>query len=479
MNLKSGLSRIWPAPSRLSRRNRPRLAFEALEERRVLSAVSIPVDLVGEFSGQVVAPVNIDDATDVRAVEIEISYDTELLDTDSDSITAGAAWPTGSAEVIANVDDDAGTITVWVFAAEGLDSGSGSLLDIEFTVSSDALVGDSTEIDLEEVVINDGEVTVDPEPQSGVDSSDGQITFIATQSDPDTSGTASLSGYVYIDRDGDGIRDDGECGVPGVEIVLTGSDLSGNAVELNALTQGDGSYSFDGLAAGTYKLTERQPTAMDDGQDSTTASEATLADDDISNIILESGDVSTENNFGEAGLFTEYISINMFFASSPPVEECILETVAQAEELAGHANLADCIRNGDITFQNTAPSASGDTYSVAEGNVLTVDAASGVLANDEDVDGDLLTAKIVDLPSYGTIDFSSDGAFSYTPNDDFTDTDSFTYLADDGADTSEEATVLLTIRSASDDSSEDGEAYSLAVDAAMAMLASDADDESV
>lgn len=202
-------------------------------------------------------PVDIDDATDVRGVEIEINYDTELLDTDSDRITAGAVWSAGSAQVVASVDDEAGTIVVWVFAAEGLDSGSGSLLDIEFTVSSDVVVGNSTAIDLAEVVINDGEIPVYPEPKSGDDSADGLITLIASPSDSDTSDSGGLAGYVYLDSDSDGIRDDGECGIPGAQITLTGSDLSGNALDLIALTQGDGSYSFDGLVAGTYQLRER------------------------------------------------------------------------------------------------------------------------------------------------------------------------------------------------------------------------------
>ncbi len=153
------------------------LALEPLETRRVLSTVSIPVDLTAEPSEQVVVPVQIDDAEDIRGVEIEINYDTELLDTDNASISVGSVWPAGSAQVIANVDDGAGKIVVWVFAAEELDSGSGSLVEVEFAVSSDAVVGSSTEIDLTEVEINEDEITLDPQSQAGEDSTDGLITF--------------------------------------------------------------------------------------------------------------------------------------------------------------------------------------------------------------------------------------------------------------------------------------------------------------
>ena len=51
---------------------RRRLAFESLESRRVLSAVSIPVDLTGQPSEEVLVPVEIDDAEGVRAAEIHI-----------------------------------------------------------------------------------------------------------------------------------------------------------------------------------------------------------------------------------------------------------------------------------------------------------------------------------------------------------------------------------------------------------------------
>ena len=163
---------------------------------------------------------------------------------------------------------------------------------------------DSPTITIDDATVNnDGEITVDPEPQPGEDSTDGRITLIAPQSDPDISDSGGLTGFAYLDGDGDGdwIRDDGECGITGAQITLTGSGLSGNALDLIALTQGDGSCSFDGLTAGTYQLTERQPAAMSDGQDSTTASGATVSDDTIMDIVLESGAVSTGNNFGEAG----------------------------------------------------------------------------------------------------------------------------------------------------------------------------------
>ncbi len=57
-------------------------------------------------------------------------------------------------------------------------------------------------------------------------------------------------------------------------------------------------------------------------------------------------------------------------------------------------------------------------------------------------------------PSDGLFTLNGDGTFSYTPNPGFLGTDSFTYCATDGTDTSVPATVTIHVNSipvASDD----------------------------
>ena len=63
------------------RKNR-RLRFESLESRRLLTSVDIPVDLMGQVLEQVSTPVNIDDATGVRAAEIRVTYDSNIVEID-------------------------------------------------------------------------------------------------------------------------------------------------------------------------------------------------------------------------------------------------------------------------------------------------------------------------------------------------------------------------------------------------------------
>ena len=95
---------------------------------------------------------------------------------------------------------------------------------------------------------------------------------------------------------------------------------------------------------------------------------------------------------------------------------------------------------------NHAPIAADDSYSVSEDGVLLVD-ASGVLANDADVEGDPLTAVLVDGPLQGALTLGKDGSFEYTPNPDFNGSDSFTYVPNDGQADGSLATVSITVES--------------------------------
>ena len=62
-----------------------------------------------------------------------------------------------------------------------------------------------------------------------------------------------------------GCRDSGESGLQGVVVALTGTDYLGAAVNLTAVTDFAGLYRFARLKAGTYTVTETQPTGGSTG----------------------------------------------------------------------------------------------------------------------------------------------------------------------------------------------------------------------
>ena len=127
-----------------------------------------------------------------------------------------------------------------------------------------------------------------------------------------------------------------------------------------------------------------------------------------------------------------------------------------------------------------APVAVNDTgYTVDEDGTLNV-AASGVLTNDSDADGDTLTTVLVNGPANGALTLNADGSFTYTPDDDYNGSDSFTYRANDGAANSNTATVSITVNSVNDAAIAVGDGYTIDQDmtlniAAAGVLSNDSD----
>ena len=108
----------------------------------------------------------------------------------------------------------------------------------------------------------------------------------------------TISGTVFQDDNNDGVQSAGEVGIAGVAVVLTGTDVYGDPVNVTVLTDANGFYSFDGLTAGTYTVTQIQPGGFDDGIDSGDPS-FTVGNDVLSNIQLGFGQVFADNTFGE------------------------------------------------------------------------------------------------------------------------------------------------------------------------------------
>ncbi|TLM73962.1 MAG: tandem-95 repeat protein, partial [Actinobacteria bacterium] len=130
----------------------------------------------------------------------------------------------------------------------------------------------------------------------------------------------------------------------------------------------------------------------------------------------------------------------------------------QADDGADLSNVATV----DITVDavNDAPVAADDAYSTDEDTPLVI-AALGVLGNDTDVEGDPLSAFVVDLPAHGTLTLDADGGFTYVPDADWNGSDSFTYHANDGTVDSNLATVDITVDPVNDAPVAADDAYSV------------------
>ncbi len=106
-----------------------------------------------------------------------------------------------------------------------------------------------------------------------------------------------------------------------------------------------------------------------------------------------------------------------------------------------------------VNAGNVKPIAVNDAYNTAvEDTTLTIPAATGVVVNDTDADGDAISAILVNDVAHGTLTLNSDGSFVYTPAANYNGTDTFTYKAKDTSNnfSTTNATVTITIAPVND-----------------------------
>jgi hypothetical protein len=165
-------------------------------------------------------------------------------------------------------------------------------------------------------------------------------------------GTASLGGWVYIDRNNDGhLAFSNE---PNPEFVIGDVSIGlfskvGNVETLlsTILTDQYGRYLFDNLTAGTYVLRQTQPVEFVDGKDtlgqlfswvggpiSAGASAGTAANDAFLDIVLKPDVQAEYYTFGELGLKAGYASKRYLLASAPPMNTAVPEPASMSLILA-------------------------------------------------------------------------------------------------------------------------------------------------
>ena len=108
-----------------------------------------------------------------------------------------------------------------------------------------------------------------------------------------------LSGFTYVDADGDGTVGVTETGISSVAISLDGVDFNGSDVSLETETDSYGFYEFRGLAPGSYTVTQTHPEAFINGESNVGEFGGTASDNTIANISLGAGEKGLGYSFGE------------------------------------------------------------------------------------------------------------------------------------------------------------------------------------
>lgn len=157
----------------------------------------------------------------------------------------------------------------------------------------------------------------------------GVDTFTYTVTDGEFSDTATVSvtvvdpnaaisvfaGVVYLDSNNDGEQGEGEPGIAGVKINLTGMDDDGNVVVREAITGDDGSYRFEELPRGTFTISEEQPVFLLDGVETPAEDSVSDGNDSFTLTVGASAVISEGNRFAERGLAPQFAMLNAFSSS--------------------------------------------------------------------------------------------------------------------------------------------------------------------
>ncbi|WP_254509284.1 cohesin domain-containing protein [Anatilimnocola floriformis] len=378
-----------------------RLSFESFETRCLLAVVDIPDDLQGVPQQQVASPVNIDNAAGIRAAEIRLKYDPTVLDISDSQIVKGSVWGSdANVQVVANIDAVNGVIAVFISGADGLPSGSGSLVNFNFTVKAGATVGSTTTLDLTTVRLNEGAIVVNPAPQAGADATDGVITIGGS-----SGGSGNISGRVYADVNLNNLADTTE-GIPGVTITLINTATN---EQTQVVTSATGEFQFTNLAAGSYRIQQKQPAAFING-----------GVNELS-VTITAAQSLTDQNFRELGLKPEYVYNRLFTSLVMPVgstawTDTVTTIVAEAE-----AGIVRALRvtppassaassTSDTSTSLTTTTTTNDVDANADSSSSAGESVETVMANNAPLSAGEATADSADAALLATVDSLNDSA---------------------------------------------------------------------
>jgi VCBS repeat-containing protein len=433
--------------------------------------------------------------------------------------------PVADADRALVVTEDSGNTALSVAAPTDMD---GDSLTITVTSVPDAAIGRLYLSDGITVVANGAVLTV------------AQLTSLLFRPEPNANGTAGAFSYQLTDGRGGSTSqtislavtpvndppaagddvyatdEDVPLGVPAVTGLLLGdSDIDGDALTVTGFTQplngtvvvlADGSFTYNPNP--DYNGTDTFTYTISDGNGGSATGTVTVAVNPVNDppvavadgyAVAEDGALIVPSALGVGANDSDVEGDTLIFAvdTSPANGAVTLDadgSFSYAPNAGfngtdsftytasdGNGGTATATVTIDVVPVNDPPSAADDGYNVTEDQALVLPAFLGVLANDNDADGDPLTAAVVTGASNGTVTLNPDGSFVYTPDTNFSGTDSFVYQVSDGNGGTDSATVVLNVSAlnttpvAADDAFATDEDSPLTVPAGGGVLANDSD----
>ena len=404
------------------------------------ATVSINVGAVND------APTAVDDPDFTTAEDTPV--DIPVLDNDSDldgtldptTVTIVDAPDSGTTDI----DPDTGVVTYTPDPDfSGTDTFTYTVLDNDGAVSNEATVS------INVGAVNDAPTAVDDPDFTTAE--DTPVDIPVLDNDSDLDGTLDPTTVTIVDAPDSGTTDiDPDTGV----VTYTPDpDFSGTDTFTYTVLDNDGAVSNEATVSINVGAVNDAPTAVDD-PDFTTAEDTPVDipvldnDSDLDGTldpttvtIVDAPDSGTTDIDPDTGVVT--------YTPDPDFSGTDTFTYTVLDNDGAVSNEATVSIN--VGAVNDAPTAVDDPdFTTAEDTPVDIP----VLDNDSDLDGTLdpTTVTIVDAPDSGTTDIDPDtGVVTYTPDPDFSGTDTFTYtvLDNDGA-VSNEATVSINVGAVND-----------------------------
>ena len=133
-----------------------RLRCEILEARRQMA-----VDLTGSMS----IAVDSTDLDGLRAAEIQLQYDPNLLSLAESDIRPGKLWQ-GQASLLSHIDYQAGTVNIFLFSAQPIAGDLGNLIDLNFDIG-DTVAADVSSARVSQLRFNEGAIAAEAQIKVG------------------------------------------------------------------------------------------------------------------------------------------------------------------------------------------------------------------------------------------------------------------------------------------------------------------------
>lgn len=150
-----------------------KISAEKLEARQLTASVSVSATptLPPQES---TASVEVSDAGELRSAEIRFDYDPQKVQIQKDDIRPGSAW-NNQAALIANVDEEAGSVHAFIFSTRPINAQTGNLIDVDLDPAPESLCSPELELDLRSVRLNEGEILLKDDPTDGPDPTDHSV----------------------------------------------------------------------------------------------------------------------------------------------------------------------------------------------------------------------------------------------------------------------------------------------------------------